>query len=143
MQRVDWKRAADVYERVRALAPEDERACLALVDLHYRFNRPDLALSELDSLLKTYRESGETERIFAVLEDAVQEREDDIPLRTRLAQVYLNAGRAEQALAQLDLLGDLQLEAGRNEEARATLRAIIALNPPNVADYRELLDGLG
>jgi len=143
MQRVDWKRAAGVYERIRALAPDDERACLALMDLHYRFNRPDLALSELDSLLATYRENGETERIFAVLEDAVREREEDIPLRTRLAQAYLNAGRAEQALTQLDRLGDLQLEAGRNEEAKATLRAIIALDPPNVGDYRELLDGLG
>ena len=143
MQRVDWKRAAGVYEQVRALAPDDERACLTLMELHYRFNRPDLAVSELDSLLKTYHENGKTERIFAVLEDAVQGREEDIPLQTRLAQAYLNAGRVEQALRQLDRLGDLQLEAGRSEEAKATIRAIIALNPPDVADYQQLLDGLG
>ena len=143
MQRVDWKRAIGSYERISELAPEDERARRALMELYYRFNRPKLAISELDSLLDIYRESGKTEQIFAILEDVIHEREEDIPLRTRLAQAYLNAGRAEEALKHLGKLGDLQLEAGRNEEARATIRALIALNPPDMGDYQRLLDQLG
>ena len=39
----------------------------------------------------------------------------------------------------LDKLGDLQIEAGRIEEAKATIRIIVALNPPNVAAYKQLL----
>jgi len=143
MQRVDWKRAAGVYEQIRKLDPEDERARLMLIDLYYRFNRHDLAIFELDDLLETYRERGKTERIFAVLEDLVAEREEDIPLRARLAQAHLNSSHVEKALEHLDKLGELQLAAGRYEEAKATLRAIIALNPPNVAAYRQLLDQLG
>jgi tetratricopeptide (TPR) repeat protein len=143
MQHVDWKRATEAYERIRELAPDDERARLTLMDLYYRSNRPNVALAELDSLLKVYRESGRTQRIFAILEDAANERPDDIPLRTRLAQVHLDAGNVDQALVHLDKLGDLQMEAGRPEDARATIRAIIALNPPNVAAYQQLLDQLG
>ena len=143
MQRVDWKRAIGIYEQIRKLAPNDERAHLTLMDLYYRLNRPEQATVELDSLLEIHLESGDTQRVFDILEDAVRERPDEIPLRTRLAQVHLDAGNAEQALEHLDKLGDLQLEAGRLEDAKATIRAIIALQPPNVAAYQQLLDQIG
>ena len=143
MQRVDWKRAIEAYARIRELAPDDERARLTLMNLHYRFNQPEVAIAEPDDLVNIYRESGKTQRVFAILEDAVDERPDDIPLRTRLAQVHLDAGNIEQALVHLDKLGDLQMESGRPEDAQATIRAIIALNPPNIVEYQQLLDQLG
>jgi len=143
MQRVDWRRAVGVYEQIRTLAPDDEQARSTLMDLYYRFDRPELAIVELDSLVRIYQDSGNTQRVFAILEDAVRERPDDIPLRTRLAQVHLDAGHADQALVHLDRLGDLQLEAERYEDAKATIRAIIALQPPNVVAYQQLLDQLG
>jgi tetratricopeptide (TPR) repeat protein len=140
MQRVDWRRAVGVYEQIRTLAPNDEQARSTLMDLYYRFDRPELAIVELDSLVKIYHESGNTQRVFAILEDAVRERPDDIQLRTRLAQVHLDTGNVEQALEHLDKLGDMQLEAERYEDARATIRAILALHPPNVVAYQQLLD---
>jgi len=140
MQRVDWKRAVSDYEQIRKLAPDDERARLTLMELHHRLGRPDLAITELDGLLKIYRGSDRTQRIFAILDDAVNERPDDIPLRTRLAQEHLNAGNVDQALQHLDKLGDLQLKAGRPKDAKTTIRAIIALNPPNAEAYQQLLD---
>jgi tetratricopeptide (TPR) repeat protein len=142
MQRVDWKHALGVYERIRELAPDDERAHLSLMDLYYRFNRPKVAIKELDSLLKIYREDDRSDRVFAVLDDAVERWPDNIPIRARLAQAHLNAGHSEQALEHLDRLGDLQLNAGRPKEARSTIQAIIALNPPNIESYRQLLEQL-
>jgi len=143
MQRVNWKRAIDTYEQIRDLAPNDERARLTLMELYHRLNQPELAIAELDGLLKIYRESDKTQRIFAILEDAVSKQPDSILLRTRLAQAYLDVGYVQQALEHLDKLGDLQLEAGRREDAQATIRAIIALRPPNVAAYQQLLEQLG
>jgi tetratricopeptide (TPR) repeat protein len=139
MQRVDWKRAVGIYEQIRKVAPDDERARLTLMELYHRLGRPDLAITELDALIKTCCERGETKRVFTILEDAVEERPDDIPLRTRMAQVHLDAGNVDQALLHLDKLGDLQMNAGRADDARATIRAIIALNPPNVEAYKQLL----
>lgn len=143
LQRVDWRHAVDVYQRIRDLAPEDERARLALVDLHYRLGRPDQAMVELDGLLASYRQNKGAERPFAALEELVQRHEDDMPLRMRVAQAYLDAGQTQQALAHLDKLGDLLLDSGRYDDARVTVRAIVALNPPNVAEYRRLLEQLG
>ena len=143
MQRVDWKRAIEIYEQIRNIAPDDERARLTLMELYHRFNRSELAIAELDGLLRIYRENDKTQRIFTILEDMVSKQPDDIPLRTRLAQAYLDAGHIQQALEHLDKLGDLQVEAGRYEDAQATIRAIIALRPPNVAAYQQLLEQLG
>jgi tetratricopeptide (TPR) repeat protein len=139
MQRVDWKRAVGIYEQIRKVDPNDERARLMLMELYHRLGRPALAIGELDELLKICRAAGKTQRIFAILEDQVSERGDDIPLRTRLAQAYLDSGDKDKALEHLDKLGDLQLNSGRHDDAKATIRAIIALNPPNVAAYQQLL----
>jgi len=142
MQRVDWRHAIEAYEQIRKLAPDDERARLTLMELYYRLNQPKLAISELDELLKICREKGKSQRIFAILEDAVSERSDSIPLRARLAQAHLDSGNVEQALEHLDKLGDLQIEAKRYKDAKATIRAIIMLHPPNVEAYQQLLTQL-
>ncbi len=143
MQRVDWKRAISVYEEIRDLAPSDERACLTLMELYYRIDQPRKAVQELDDLLGSYEAEERSERVFAVLNDVVDKRPEAIPLRARLAQAHLDAGHKAEALDHLDKLGDLQLDAGRKVQARTTIQAIIALQPPNVDEYRMLLEHIG
>jgi tetratricopeptide (TPR) repeat protein len=138
-QRVDWKKAVDVYRQIRRIAPQDDKACLALIDLCYRLNRPELAVTEVDSLIKMAQEAGKMEDVFSTLERFLEQRPTDIALRTRTAQAYLDSGKKDQALEHLDRLGDLQLEAGRYEDAKATIRAIVMLKPPNVESYQQLL----
>jgi tetratricopeptide (TPR) repeat protein len=139
MQRVDWKRAISVYEQILDLAPSDERARLTLMELYYRLDQPQKAVQELDELLRIYREEERSERLFAVLNDVVDRWPDAIPLRARLAQAYLDAGHTTEALEHLDQLGELQLNAGQEAQAKATIRAIIALQPDNTDEYRLLL----
>jgi tetratricopeptide (TPR) repeat protein len=140
MQQVNWRRAASVYERIRNLEPGDERARLSLMELYYRLGHPRKAIQELDQLLQVYREEGRSERMFTVLDDLIDRWPDRIPLRARIAQAHLDAGNTEQALEHLDRLGDLQLDAGRTGEAKSTIEAIIALNPPDADEYRMLLE---
>jgi hypothetical protein len=45
----------------------------------------------------------------------------------------------KEAIAELDTLGELQLEAGRRRDARETLRTIIALEPDEKEGYTQLL----
>jgi hypothetical protein len=61
----------------------------------------------------------------------------------RLGRAFVGAGLTAQAVEQLDTLGDLQLQAGLTKEAAATIKGIIGLNPPNVAQYRQILAQLG
>lgn len=143
MQRIDWKRAIQDYEQVKALAPEDEKARVSLIELYYKVGQPARAVRELDELLLMYKEAGKARKMISVLEDQVQLRPGEIPLRSRLARLYMEADMKEPAIEQLDALGELQLQAGLKKEAAATIRAIIALGPPNVEDYKQLLAQLG
>ena len=139
MRRVDWKRALSVYREIRDLSPGDERARLTLMELLVRLDQPRQAVKELDELLGIYGDDGRTARVFAVLSDLVNRWPDLIPIRARLAQAHLNAGNKEEALEHLDRLGEMQLENRQVAQAKATIRAIVALRPPDVEEYRRLL----
>jgi tetratricopeptide (TPR) repeat protein len=139
MQRIDWRSAIQDFEHIKAIAPSDDKARLTLVELRFRTGDSVRAIKELDELLMQYSTTGRTLKIIPVLEDQANSRPNEMGLRMRLARAYLSAGQTAQAIQQLDALGDLQLQAGLNKEAAATIRGIIALNPPNVAQYRQIL----
>ncbi|MFZ5916793.1 MAG: tetratricopeptide repeat protein [Chloroflexota bacterium] len=143
MQRVDWRQAFDVYQRVKQISPDDERACLSLVDLHYKMGNAQYAVRELDGLVGRFFREQKLQKAMAILRDAVQMRPAEEPLRLRLAEAYLATGRKEEAVNELDALGDLQLKAGRAEQAIETIRRIVQINPANVESYRQLLRQIG
>lgn len=143
MQRLDWRAAIKDYEEITHIAPDDERAHLGLLCLYPRIGREHLGFVALDRLIERYLKTRRVEKARVVLEELVQESPESIPLRFRAAQICLNTGKREKALEHLDILGDLQLEAGRKQDALKTIEAILALNPPNADAYRKLYRDLG
>ncbi len=142
VQRLDWHAAIKDYEAILRVAPDDERAHLALYRLYPRTGRPQLGIGALDNLIKHYLTHRNAKKALTVLEDLVASQPESIPLRARLAQLFLNLGNRERALEHLDVLGDLQLEGGQKDAAIKTIEAILALNPPNreayIGLYREM-----
>jgi tetratricopeptide (TPR) repeat protein len=138
VQRLDWTAAVKDNEEILRIAPDDERAHLALFRLYPRTGRRHLGINTLDQLIKRYLSKRQFSKALAVLEDLVESEPESIPLRTRIAQLYLNLGKRDEAMAHLDVLGDLQLEAGQKEPAIKTIEAILALNPPNRQAYADL-----
>lgn len=138
VQRLDWQAAIDDNEEILRIAPDDERAHLALFRLYPRTNRPHLGIVALDKLIKRYLTNHKAKKALTILEDLVESDPDSIPLRARIAQLYLNLGQRKQALRHLDILGDLQLEAGHKDAAIKTIEAILALNPANREAYADL-----
>jgi len=134
-----WREAAELYRQIVHLAPEDERARLHLIDLYYKLGRTKQADQEVVSMLNTFRTRGEGERALALLQEAVRLQPQQMSLRARLARAYIDAGKREEAIAELDALGELQLDAGLREQAIATVRFIISLKPKNVEAYQQLL----
>ena len=49
----------------------------------------------------------------------------------------------EDEVSQLDALGELQLEAGLYQDACATIKQIMTLQPTDMEQYRNLLTQLG
>ena len=70
---------------------------------------------------------------------SMRRRPEEIPLRQRLAEVYRQQGRQQDAITQMDALGELQLDAGQLDAAAATIRKIVAMGPPDIDGYRQLL----
>lgn len=137
-QRVDWAQATAAYESIVASSPQDERAQLALVDLYFKQGENEKALQSFDSLLTVYQSTGKTQKILAVLQEAVQIRPEEMGLRSRLAATYARQGMTGEAIAEYDALGEMQLEAGLREDAARTIQTIISLGPDDVDGYRRL-----
>ncbi|MBI5712658.1 MAG: hypothetical protein HZC38_04440, partial [Chloroflexi bacterium] len=64
---------------------------------------------------------------------------EDIGIHSRLARLYQETGRKADAIAQLDAVGELYLQAGNRAESIKTIQAIIAMSPDNVAEYQAVL----
>lgn len=141
--RLDMRKAQRLYEEIVELDANDERARRMLIDLNYRQGNQVEAIRRLDQLLSLFAKKRQTNRIIQMLEELTTLYPNDTGLRSRLAAIYRQVGRTQDAIVQLDALGELQLEAGMHEEAASTIKQIIALEPPGVEDYRRLLSQLG
>lgn len=141
--RLDVRRAQKTYEEILQISAQDERAHRMLVDIHYRQNNPIEAIKKLDVLLGIYARSKQPARITQLLEELVAIYPNDTGLRSRLAAIYRQLKRKEDAIKQLDALGELQLEAGLHQDAINTIRQIVALSPDGIEDYKRLLSQLG
>jgi len=142
MSRLDLRQAQRTYEQIRTLTPEDERPRKELIEINYRLNNPIEAVKELDGLLRMYAQQRRGDLILATLEGMVNTRAQDMALRSRLSAVYKQLGRVTDAIRQLDALGELQLDANLFQEACVTIKQIIQLGPPDMTQYKTLLQQL-
>lgn len=142
MRRANWREAVDFFQQLVSLMPEDERARLNLIDLHYKLGRTQQADQEVVRMVDYYRSREQKDRALALLQEAVRLQPQQMALRARLARAYIDAGQREEAIGELDALGELQLEHGLREQAISTVRFIISLKPKNVEAYRQLLSQL-
>jgi tetratricopeptide (TPR) repeat protein len=142
LSRLDWRRALRVYEQIRTVNPGDEEARSHVIDLNLRLGQEDPAAQELDSYLAHLVETDRSHEALNLLEELAREHPGKQTLHARLAEAYRAAGRTADAIAQYDALGEIQLDAGETEEAIATIKTIIKLEPPDIEGYRELLQNL-
>jgi tetratricopeptide (TPR) repeat protein len=138
-QRLDWRQAIRAYRRIKNIDVQDTKARSALVDLYFKSGQRDQALVELDELLDLHEQRGQPAQLVGTLQDVLRSRPDDLDLHMRLARVYHDQGRKEEAISELDAVGELQLGMGMTQAAQRTIQAIIRLGPDNVDGYRQLL----
>lgn len=136
----EYDKALAQFQALRRELPEDNRARYYLVELYYRRGQAREAESELNELLERCTDAQEREEILAALAEAFP---DNVRVHRELGSQYARRGENEKAVELLDGLGDRLLGAGRTSEAIGVIQDIIALNPPQVSDYRRLLLELG
>lgn len=142
LQRLDWRKAMRVYEQLRTLSPNDETARLNLVQLNLRLGQEAKANTELDNYLSFLNSRGRDQDATSFLRGLIEENPRFVLGHRRLAESYQQAGEREKAIAEWNKVGELLVEAGDREGAKAAVRAILALNPPNADRYQNFLKRL-
>ncbi len=139
MQRLDWRQALRIFEQLRSLQPEDKAARNQLIDIHLRLGLASSAIKEVDEYVKILEEKQRTKEVLQFLNELIKEHPSNIELRRRLMDAFIRYGHTSKAIQQMDKLADQLLDNGDRRGAIEMVEAIIAMNPPNASEYRQLL----
>lgn len=139
VQRLDWNRASIVYQEIKRLQPKDEAVAITFIDLCYRAGQGRRAEAAIDEMVGVIKQDGHEDQVLPTLQKLAESRPAEGGLRRRIARLLLEAGRKEEAVSELDGLGEQQLELGQRKEAITTIRQIVALNPRHISAYQQLL----
>jgi len=142
-QRFDWTRAATAFEELLQINPHDERILRQQVDLYFKQRKMDQAIEVLDRLLNVYQQREQPELPLDLLKELVVNYPEEMYLRQKLAEAYIQNRMKQSAIAELDALGEMQLEKGLRGEATRTIETILELQPEDVEGYRRLLAQIG
>jgi tetratricopeptide (TPR) repeat protein len=142
LQRLNWREAQHVYEQIRNLAPDDGPARATLIDLLFRLGQAKSALTEVDAYLRQMLAARHADQAIELLREFTESHPQESGLVARLARLYQDNGQRPEAIAQLDRLGEMQLQAGQTAQAVETVRAILALEPDDARQYEQLLQEL-
>jgi tetratricopeptide (TPR) repeat protein len=142
MQRLDLRQATRVFEQIRTIEPDDMTARMHLVDMNFRLGQENAAITEIDSYVNLLENGGKRTRAVDFLTHLIEERGEKLELRKRLADVLVRCGRIPDAVEQLDVIANALLDSGNKGGAISMLKAIVALNPPNVKEYQNALQQL-
>lgn len=141
-QQLNWRKALEFNQQIVQLAPDDQEAALAVVELNFQSGDSVAAVAALDDYIRYCITNGHTDRIISTLEDQARRYPNEVAVRQRLADVYRQSKRTQDAISQMDAIGELLLDAGRVMDAADVIRKIIAMNPPDIEGYRSLLTQL-
>jgi tetratricopeptide (TPR) repeat protein len=139
LQRLDWKQALRVYEQIRTIVPDDDTTRRQLVELNLRMAQTDKAMSELENYISYLESQNKNDIAIVFLEDMLKEHPDQLLLKRALAERLHYAGRIDEAISLLDVLGETLMQTGNKQGALEVINQIVLMNPPNVEEYRKLL----
>ena len=142
IQRLDWDSALLTYLEISEILPKNQKTSITIVDLNYRLGNKSAADKEIDRFTKQFDPESQLDSIKEYLELLKEEKPDEDYIVRQLVSVYKQLGLIDQAISELDGLGDMLLEAGRKQEAVQVIQDIISHSPSNIEDYQKLLEQL-
>ncbi len=138
-QRVDWRQALKVYQRILRQEPQDERARFQVVDMFYKLGQANLALEQIDAMIEFYKANSLPTQLVSAIQLITRAHPQEMSLHMRFAKACLDMRLKDQAIAELDAVGEIQVQQGKTQDAIRTIQAIIRLGPANVDQYKQLL----
>jgi tetratricopeptide (TPR) repeat protein len=152
--------ALSELKRAHARDPKNVDACKLLAEAHVKNNQLGAALAVLDSLVINLRNAGKLEAMVETLRKMAALAPDNIRVKSRLIDSYLQrgfveeaktellaranleerSGRISDAVLSLQRSADLSWSLGRHEESFATYQRLIALAPDDAGARSSLVN---
>jgi tetratricopeptide (TPR) repeat protein len=142
MQSLEWRQALSAYEQIRLINPTDETIRHTIIDLHFRLRQASQAVAEITSYIKLLIENRQVTQAVSFLEKLAEEHPEEPYVLRQLGDAYRQIGHIEEALARYDAAAEAFLVKNNRPAAVETIMAILALNPPNAAEYQQMLSHL-
>jgi len=142
IQRLDWDSAIETFNEITEISPRNLKASISIVDLNSRLGKQPAAEEEISRFIMLFDPQSEAGQILDYLLSLKEEMPTEDYIVRQLVDHYTKQGQNEKAIAELDGLGDLLLEAGKKSEAVPVIERIISLSPPNIEAYQKLLGQL-
>lgn len=140
LQRLDIRQAVRVFEQIRTIEPEDDIARAQLVELNYRLGQDEIARTEMQNFVTLLEGLGKRKEAITFIKDLLKERGDKLEIRRSLAELYVRSGMPAMAVEQFDQIADALLAQEKRSDAITMLQNIVALNPPNVEEYKAAIE---
>ncbi len=118
------EQAESILRQIRQSTTFQDEVSSAIADISTRQTDLDAALQEYIDLVKHYRERRQGDNALTVLKEMVRMAPQDPRAHRELADIYINRGLLEEAIAELRLLADIYLRHDRKEEAGEALQQI-------------------
>jgi tetratricopeptide (TPR) repeat protein len=95
IQNLDWKSALEIYQQIRELEPNDEKARILTMELNYRLHNLAQALKDLDAYLDFLEQNNKLVQAHNFLKQLELDYPDwkDLPSRTTRIANKLNKGK--------------------------------------------------
>jgi tetratricopeptide (TPR) repeat protein len=142
----DVESAIDILQHAQQRYPGDAVLGQQLADLYHQSGKVGAALSVLDALASSLKDQGKLKDMAAVLRQMSQLVPNNIKVKTRLIESFLQRGFVSEARAELLHRADLQQRAGSLDDARESLERAaslgwsLGLQEEAFAIYQRILD---
>jgi tetratricopeptide (TPR) repeat protein len=122
LERGDPKEAIQALKQARVHHPHDEVICRLLAKAHVQVGQLGAGLAVLDELAIALRKAGKLEEMASVLRTMSSLAPNNIKVKTRLIDAYLQRGFVEEARSELLARADLEERAGQARDAAVSLQ---------------------
>lgn len=122
LSRGDAAGAVDVLKEGRARSRYHGPLCEKLAEAYFKIGQLGSALTVLDELAVHYRSTGQLEAMASVLRQMSQLAPNNIKVKSRLIDAYLQRGFVAEARAELIQRADLEERSGLIKDAVASLQ---------------------
>ncbi len=118
------EQAESILRQVRQSTTFQDEVSSTMAEISVRQSDVESALQEYIDLVRHYKETRQGDNALAVLKEMVRLAPQDPRAHRELADIYINRGLLEEAIAELRLLVDIKLRYNQKEEAGVALQQI-------------------